>query len=95
MEKLFTTQDLERAAERGMVAGQIVVTEDIIKQARTEATYYFNSGKDVEALALRDFAGTLTSLLGVLQSKLARIQSKARSAQIESTTFVGEYEELT
>lgn len=97
MEKQFTIKDLERAGERGMIAGQIGVTEDIISQARIYATYYFNAGKDAEALSIRDFADTLTSLLGVLQSKQARLKSKARSAQIADTVFDSgiRFEELT
>ena len=95
MEKQFTVTDLERAALRGQVAGQITIVEDIIAQIRTDATAEFEAGHDEAATTLREEAKSLSSLIGILQNKLNGIQSKVRSAQIESTTFDGEYEELT
>ena len=87
MEKQFTVQDLERAGERGMVAGQIAITEDIIKQIRRDATAEFDAGHDEAAKALREEANSLTSLIGILNNKLNRLKSKVRAQQIADTVI--------
>ena len=87
MEKQFTVQDLERAGERGMVAGQIEVVKGIVKQARTNAQSEFNAGHDPEAIALREFANQIESLLEILNKKKEGLASKVRSQQITDTVI--------
>jgi hypothetical protein len=82
MEKQFTVQDLERAGERGMIAGQIEVVKDIVKQARTNAQSEFNAGHDPEAIALREFANQIETLIEILDKKLNGLKSKVRAQQI-------------
>jgi hypothetical protein len=84
-EKIFTAQDLERAGTRGMIAGQIAIVEDIIKQARSDAQAEFNDGNDKEAVALREFATRITDLIGILNKKKDGLESKVRSSQIADT----------
>jgi len=83
-EKIFTAQDLERAGTRGMIAGQIAIVEDIIKQARSDAQAEFNDGNDKEAVALREFATRITDRIGILKKKDG-LASKVRSSQIADT----------
>jgi hypothetical protein len=84
-EKIFTAQDLERAGTRGMIAGQIEIVKDIVKQARVNATSEFNAGHDPEAIALREFANQIERLLEILDKKKEGLASKVRSAQIADT----------
>lgn len=84
-EKIFTAQDLERAGTRGMIAGQIALVEDIIKQARSDAQQEFNAGRDPEAVALREFANRLGDLTIILNKKKEGMAPKVRAAQIADT----------
>ena len=97
MEKQFTVRDLERAGERGSVAGQIAVVKDIIAQAKNNALANFEDGNDSAAAALRDFAGSLDSLLRILANKQEGLKSQVRREQIADTVIDAtlEYAELT
>ncbi len=86
-EKLFTTQDLERAAARGAIAGQLEIVNDIVRQARANATSEFNAGRDPEAIALREFAAQVESLVEILDKKREGLASRVRSSHILDTTF--------
>jgi len=84
-EKIFNAQDLERAASRGMVAGQIEIVKDIVKQARVNATSEFNAGHDPEAIVLREFANQIETLIEILDKKKDGLASRVRSSQIADT----------
>lgn len=87
MDKQFTVKDLERAADRGSVLGQISIVEDVIKQARSNAVGYFEAGNDEAAKSLREFAAHMSDLLDILNKKLAGMKSKSRTAQIADTVI--------
>ena len=86
-EKIFAAQDLERAATRGMLAGQIVIVEDIIKQIRRDAGREFDAGHDEAAKALRNEADAIGDLIVILEQKKASLASTVRREQIGDTVI--------